>query len=60
MFLRLNSGRIRQGAVNVGKNTGFIIERKTEDGWDQIQIPNTVAKRLARFIMKRLGQKRPR
>lgn len=57
MFLRLAGGRIRQAAVDVGKNTGFIIEQKTVDGWDQVQIPNSVAKRWSRFILKRLGRK---
>lgn len=57
MFLRLDSGRIKQGAVDVGKNTGFIIERRTVDGWDQVQIPNAVAVRWAKFIVKRLGRK---
>lgn len=56
MFLRLAGGRIKQGAVNVGKNTGFIIEQKNVGGWDQVQIPNAVAKRWARFILKRLGR----
>lgn len=57
MFLRLDSGRIKRGAVNVGPDTGFIIERKTEDGWDQMQIPNAVALRWAKFIMSRIGRK---
>lgn len=57
MFLRLDSGRIKQGAVNVGRNTGFIIERKTVGGWDQVQIPNAVAVRWAKFIVKSLDRK---
>lgn len=57
MFLRLDSGSIKRGAVNIGPNTGFIIERKTVDGWDQVQIPNAVAVRWAKFIMKSLGRK---
>lgn len=57
MFLRLDSGKIKRGAVNVGPGTGFIIERKTVDGWDQVQIPNAVALRWAKFIVKHLGRK---
>lgn len=57
MYLRLAGGRIRQGAVDVGKNTGFIVEQKTAWGWDQVQIPNAAARRWARFILKRLGRK---
>lgn len=57
MFLRLDSGRIKQGAVNVGKNTGFIIEQRTVGGWDQVQIPNAVAERFARFILKAVYSK---
>lgn len=57
MFLRLDSGSIKRGAVNVGPDTGFIIERKTVDGWDQVQIPNAVALRWAKFIISYIGRK---
>lgn len=57
MFLRLDSGTIKRGAVNVGPDTGFIIERRTSDGWDQVQIPNAMARKWARFITKALGLK---
>jgi hypothetical protein len=57
MFLKLDGGKIRQGAVNIGKRTGFIIEQKTADGWDRVQIPNAVAKRFASFITKSLRRK---
>ena len=59
MFLRLDSGSIKRGAVNIGPDTGFIIERKTVDGWDQVQIPNAIALQWAKFIMNHLGRKKP-
>lgn len=58
MFLTLNGGRIRRSAVvGVGRDTGFVIEQKTGDGWDRVQIPNAAAKRFARFILKSLGRR---
>jgi hypothetical protein len=60
MFLRLDSGNIKRGAVNIGPDTGFIIERKTVDGWDQVQIPNAVAIRWAKFILSHSKQSKSR
>lgn len=60
MFLRLDSGSIERGAVDIGPDTGFIIERRTVDGWDQVQIPNAIAIRWATYILSHSKRRKSR
>lgn len=52
MNLKLDGGRIRKAADDAREKPDFVVEQRNGEGWDRIEIPNAVAVKMARFIIK--------